>query len=46
MVSGNYFDMLGVKPLVGRFFLPEEQGDKPGASPETVISAFLENLVS
>ncbi|MGA7416255.1 MAG: ABC transporter permease, partial [Bryobacteraceae bacterium] len=39
LVSGNYFDVLGVKPLLGRFFLPEEQGDQPGAYPVAVISA-------
>ena len=40
-VSGNYFDVLRVKPLLGRFFLPEEQGDKPGAYPVAVISERL-----
>ncbi len=24
IVTGNYFDVLGVKPAIGRFFLPEE----------------------
>jgi predicted permease len=41
LVSGNYFDVLGVKPLRGRFFLPEEQGDQPGAAPVAVISERL-----
>ncbi|MEK7755111.1 MAG: ABC transporter permease, partial [Acidobacteriota bacterium] len=41
LVSGNYFAVLGVKPLLGRFFLPEEQGDKPGAYPVVVIGERL-----
>ena len=41
LVSGNYFTVLGVRPLLGRFFSPEEQGDKPGASPVVVISERL-----
>ncbi len=37
LVSGNYFDLLGVKPAVGRFFTQED--DKaPGAHPVTVIT--------
>jgi len=40
-VSGNYFDVLGVKPIRGRVFLPEEYGDKPGAYPVAVISERL-----
>jgi predicted permease len=37
LVSGNYFDMLGVKPALGRSFLPEE--DKTRLShPVVVIS--------
>jgi len=38
LVSGNFFAVLGVKPGVGRVFLPEEYGDKPGAFPIAVIS--------
>ncbi len=38
LVSANYFDVLKVKPIVGRFFLPEEGEDKPGAFPVAVIS--------
>lgn len=40
LVSGNYFDVLGVKAALGRTFLPDE--DKtPGASPVAVISHNL-----
>jgi predicted permease len=35
--SGNYFETLGVKPLLGRFFGPAED-DKPGANAVVVIS--------
>jgi len=38
LVSANYFDVLGVKPILGRAFLPEEGADKPGAFPIAVIS--------
>jgi predicted permease len=38
LVSANYFDLLRVKPILGRTFLPEEDGDKPGAYPVAVIS--------
>jgi len=38
MVSGNFFAVLGVKPALGRVFLPSEYGDKPGAFPVAVIS--------
>jgi predicted permease len=41
LVSGNYFDVLGVKPIRGRVFLPEEYGDTPGAYPVAVISERL-----
>jgi predicted permease len=40
LVSGNYFDLLGVKPALGRTFLPEE--DKTRLShPVVVISHSL-----
>ena len=35
--TGNYFDVLGVKPLFGRFFGPEED-ERPNANPVLVIS--------
>jgi predicted permease len=41
LVSGNYFQVMGVKPLLGRFFTPEEGGDGLGAYPVTVISARM-----
>ena len=40
IVSGNYFAVLGVRPAVGRFFLPEEDRT-PGTYPVTVISHDL-----
>ncbi len=37
LVSGNYFDVLGVKPALGRFFTQED--DKaPGAHPVAVVT--------
>ena len=40
LVSGNFFDVLGVRAALGRTFLPEE--DKtPGANPVAVISHRL-----
>ena len=41
LVSANYFDVLQVKPALGRTFLPEEGGDRPGAYPVAVISYNL-----
>lgn len=35
-VSGNYFDVLGVRPALGRTFL-EEEGHVPGGQPVAVI---------
>ena len=40
IVSGNYFSTLGVNPVVGRGFLPEEDAS-PGAYPVVVIGYGL-----
>src|SRR5262249_10221929 len=37
VVSANYFDVLGVRPILGRGFLPEED-TKPGGAPVAVIN--------
>lgn len=37
LVSGNYFDVLGVKPVLGRSFLPEED-QTPESHPVAIIS--------
>ena len=43
IVSGNYFSVLGVKAILGRTFLPEEDG-APNAHPVVVLShAFWTN---
>lgn len=36
-VSGNFFDLCGVRPAWGRFFLPEED-QAPGTHPVVVVS--------
>ncbi len=38
LVSGNFFDVLGVQPEAGRFFSIAEQDDAPNAHPVVVIS--------
>ena len=37
LVTGNYFESLGIQPAVGRFFTPAEDRS-PGASPFAVLS--------
>ena len=42
LVSGNYFEVLGTRPALGRFFRPDED-DIPGERPVVVLShAFWE----
>ncbi len=43
-VSGNFFDVMEVKPALGRVFAPEEYGDAPRAFPVVVISDRLWKL--
>jgi predicted permease len=38
MVSGNFFNMLGVKPALGRVFSPEEDDKVYGGHPVVVLS--------
>lgn len=40
LASANYFDVLGVRPILGRGFLPSED-QKPGGAPVAVISHRL-----
>jgi predicted permease len=40
VASANYFDVLGVRPMLGRGFLPVED-EKPGGAPVAVISYRL-----
>ena len=40
VASANYFDVLGVRPFMGRGFLPDED-EKPGGAPVAVISYRL-----
>lgn len=43
LVSGNYFQVLGVQPVIGRFFAPSEDA-VPGANPVAVVTySFWQN---
>jgi predicted permease len=39
-VTSNFFDLLGIRPMLGRFFLPEEE-TRPDAVPYVVLSYAL-----
>lgn len=39
-VTSNYFNLLGIRPLLGRFFLPDEEA-RPGGAPYVVLSYSL-----
>ena len=41
MVSGNFFDVLRVKAMLGRTFSTEEQAERPGGEPVAVISETM-----
>lgn len=41
LVSGNFFEALGVRPRLGRFFAPEDRADTPASAPVVVISESL-----
>ncbi len=40
LVSANYFDVLGVRPTIGRFFFPDED-KKPGGNNVAILSYSL-----
>ena len=40
LVSGNYFDVMGVRPVLGRVFLPEEDST-PNTHPVTILGHVL-----
>ena len=41
LTSANYFDVLGVRPILGRAFVPEEEREVEGSAPVAVISYDL-----
>src|SRR5580704_10934558 len=43
LVSGNYFDVLGVKPILGRAFTREEYGDKAKAFTAVISYRLWQN---
>ncbi|MBS1877558.1 MAG: ABC transporter permease [Acidobacteria bacterium] len=43
LVTGNYFEVMGVRPVIGRVFSRDEYGDKDGGYPVVVISETVWN---
>src|SRR5687767_14811606 len=41
LVSADFFNVLGVRPRLGRFFIPTDRVDEPGAATVAVISETL-----
>jgi len=41
LVSGNFFDTLGVRPKIGRFFVAADRADESAAAPVVVIGEAL-----
>ena len=41
LTSANYFDVLGIRPLLGRGFVPEEERPVEGSAPVAVLSYDL-----
>jgi predicted permease len=44
LTTANYFDVLGVRPVMGRFFEPQEERN-PGGSPVVVLSYRMWQLL-
>ena len=40
LISANYFEVLGIRPILGSVFLPAEE-EKPGRTPSVIISHGL-----
>ncbi len=43
LVSGNYFDVLGVKPVLGRAFARDEYGDRAKAFTAVISYRLWQN---
>jgi len=45
LVSASYFDVLGVRPQLGRFFAPDEDRDGAGAGPIVVSYNYWQRML-